>query len=98
MRVPYFIKNSLYILNPFLHKGDKFLKAVKLMIEAYKILLEATDSMRASKLHDTEAFKCLLESLKQLSWALTIMRATGRLDPETEKEVERVLTKLNTPG
>ena len=69
------------------------LKAVKLMIEAYKMLLEAADSMRSLRLHDTEAFRCLLESLKQLSWALTLMRATGQLDPETRKEVEDVFMK-----
>jgi len=69
------------------------LKAARLMLEAYKMLLEAADSMRTSKLHETEAFRHLLESLKQLSWALTVMRALGQLDPETEKELERVLTE-----
>ena len=67
------------------------MRAARLMLEAYKTLLQAADSMRSSKLQEGESFRHLLESLKQLSQAITVMRALGQLDPESEREWEEIV-------
>ncbi len=63
-------------------------------MDAYKLLMEAADSMRASKLEGERSFERLLRSLEELAVAMTDMRALGRLDPETANELEDLMRKL----
>jgi len=71
----------------------EILKAARLMLEAYKLLLEAADSMRDSKLDKEKSFEHLLRSLEELAVSITDMRALGILDPETAREVENLFKK-----
>ncbi len=63
-------------------------------MDAYKLLIEAADFMRASKLEGEKAFEHLTRSAEELAVAMTDVRIFGRLDPELAKELEELLGKL----